>query len=50
MPFFPPFNMPFFYNNYKYPHNPNIVNPSNRNSDNERKEQREKASKLDEAS
>ena len=22
MPFYPPFNMPFFYNNYRYPNKP----------------------------
>ena len=27
MPFYPPFNIPFFYNNYKYPHK--SFNPKN---------------------
>ena len=51
MPFYPPFNLPFFYNNYKYPHNPiNQSNSSNLKLKPEKKEHKEKASELNEAS
>ena len=35
MPFYPPFNLPFFYGNYRYsqnPVNPNVQNPNNKKS------------------
>ncbi len=51
MPFYSPFNMPFFYNNYKIPHNPTINhNNINKISSKENIEPKEKASVNSEAS
>ena len=47
MPFYPPFNLPFFYNNYKYPRNhqgSNIPVPANNVSNSKNEEYKEKAS------
>lgn len=51
MPFYPPFNMPFFYNSYRYPRN-SVPNQPNLNKEpsKENFESKEKASVNSEAS
>lgn len=51
MPFYSPFNLPFFYNNYKYHHHTSI-NQNNQNKETQKKyiDHKEKASVNSEAS